>query len=83
MAMKIGNHSRIDKISAEDFALFSDETGVSLKAIASELGTQRDTLTTGLDRVTEMIADEVPEHLLTANHLREHFLRELEQRVEL
>ncbi|MCL2529335.1 MAG: type II toxin-antitoxin system HipA family toxin [Coriobacteriia bacterium] len=83
MAMRIGKHSRIDKVSAEDIALFSEETGVSLAAIASELASLREALANRLDEVVEMVAQEASEHFPVARQLREHLLLELEQRVVL
>ena len=83
MAMRIGKHSSIDKVSAEDMALFSEETGVSLNAITQELASLRESLADHLDEVVEMVAQEAGIYLPVAKQLREHILLELEQRVAL
>jgi len=81
MAMRIGEHSRIDKIDAEDFAIFSEETGISLKTIIAELHMLRDTLAGQIGGVVEEIGQEAGEYLPEAKKLREHLLKELDQRV--
>ena len=83
MAMKIGEHSRIDRINAEDFARFSKETGVSLEAIAAELRLLREALAGQIDGVVETVSQETEEYLPIAKQLREHLLKELEQRAIL
>jgi len=81
MAMRIGRHSRIDKIDAEDFAIFSEEIGVSLKTITAELHILREALANQIDGVVEEINQVAGEHLPVAEKLHEHLLKESDQRV--
>jgi len=83
MAMRIGEHRRIDRINADDFARFSDDIGVSLGAIAAELYSLHESLIEHIEEVVEKIGQEAREFLPTAKQLREHLLKELEQRVTL
>ena len=83
LAMRIGKHSRIDRINAEDFGRFSEEIGVSLAAITTELDTLHELLVIHLDKIVETIGQEAEGFLPIAGQLREHLLRELEQRVVL
>jgi len=83
MAMKIGNHSKIDRISAQDFALFSEEIGVHLGVIAAELGFLQNAIVQQVDNVLDVISAEATEYLAVAKQLREFLLEELEKRVLL
>ena len=83
MAMRIGEHSRIDKINAEDFAIFSEETKISLKMIGAEMHVLQDTIVNQIDAVVNAIGQEAEWCLPEAKKLREHLLNELDQRVVL
>ena len=83
MAMRIGEHSRIDRITKDDFALFSEEAGINFKAIARELHLLRESITGQIDEITQRIAQETPDFLPDARNLREHILSELDTRLAL
>jgi serine/threonine-protein kinase HipA len=83
MAMKIGEHTRIDRITSDDFALFSLQTGISLAAIRSEYNALCEVIVDEQDSVIDLVRDEAKEFLPDALRLREHLLQEFSSRVDL
>ncbi|MDR2106752.1 MAG: HipA domain-containing protein [Coriobacteriales bacterium] len=80
MAMAIGQHSVIDRVDDEDFALFAKDTDISLAAVTSEFAELRTGLTKALDSIPKQLNDEAPVFAHDFYGLREHLLRELEAR---
>ncbi|MCL2605870.1 MAG: HipA domain-containing protein [Coriobacteriia bacterium] len=80
MAMKIGNHSHIDRINAIDFELFADEVGISMQAISAELATLHTSIEQSLSEVTALVVETVPDSNKNATKLRKHIEQELTQR---
>ncbi|MDR1185812.1 MAG: type II toxin-antitoxin system HipA family toxin [Coriobacteriales bacterium] len=83
MAMRLGLHSRIDRVDARDFALFAEEAGISLKEVASTMTLLRDAITRQIDAVLASVTDEAAEYAQVARELRDHLLRSMESRVSL
>jgi serine/threonine-protein kinase HipA len=81
MAMRLGLHSRIDRVDAEDFSLFAEEAGIGLKAVADTMSLLREAVAAHVDTVLADVADEAPEHAQVARELRDHLLKEMESRV--
>lgn len=80
MAMSIGKHSRIDRISDEDFAIFADEVGIGLTVVKKEMASLRNGIASSLDDALAQAADELPAFTRDASSLRDHLLQELQQR---
>jgi serine/threonine-protein kinase HipA len=83
MAMRIGEHSRIDRITVQDFIRFSEETSISLDAISTEMRSLRDLISNHVDDAVDDVGKEANEFSSTAEQLRTHFLDELTRRVVL
>jgi serine/threonine-protein kinase HipA len=83
MAMRLGIHSRIDRVDAQDFALFAEEAGISFKVVADMMTLLRDAVAEQVDAVLASVTDEAPEYAPIARELRDHLLKEMESRVRL
>jgi serine/threonine-protein kinase HipA len=83
MAMRIGRHSQIDKINAEDFALFAEEVGLEYAAVAKTLNRLKDQIACVAGQMIAEVSDEIPEMKHTVVQLSEHIQRGLEKRVVL
>jgi len=80
MAMKIGEHSHIDRITTTDFELLSIKAGVSLRAISTEMALLREAIARALAEVTVQVTDELPSARDDAACLQTHVERELDLR---
>ena len=78
--MSIGKHSRIDRISDEDFAIFANEVGIGLTVVKKEMASLRNGIASSLDDALAQAADELPAFTRDASSLRDHLLQELQQR---
>jgi serine/threonine-protein kinase HipA len=83
MAMSIGRHSTIDKIDEEDFSLFAEDAGIEYAAVTKEMASLRERMASALEELPQSLIDEEPDFAKHISQLREHLLRELQQRGQI
>jgi len=80
MAMKIGQHSHLDRITAADFDLFAGKAGISAQILASEMKLLCEAIVQSLEEVTAFVAESLPNSKRTAADLAAHLEKEINTR---
>jgi len=77
MAMRIGQHSHLERITAADFDLFAEEVSISRQTLTNEMKSLCETITQSLEEVTAFVGESLPASKEAVRNLSIHVEKEM------